>query len=81
MSDPADDARSAAQRSDRAPAFAEARSDLIGRPRAIAETAAVEAGLRVKVVPAGGLTTLEYGMGRITLVVDEAGTVVSLRAG
>lgn len=81
MTSPVNDARSAASRSDRARAFAADRSDLVGGSQAAAEDAVHAADLRVKVVDAGGWTTMEYGIGRITLVIDEAGTVTSLRAG
>ena len=39
------------------------------------------AGLRMKVVHPTGATTLEYGIGRITVDVDEQDRITGLRAG
>jgi hypothetical protein len=68
---PADARRWAA---DRSPA-------LLGRPLVEAEAAAAAAGLRVKVLRPTGWTTLEFGIGRITIRVDEDDHVTEVRAG
>lgn len=54
---------------------------LVGRPLAEAEAAVQEAGLRIKVLRPGGWTTLEYGIGRITVQVDDREHVTELHAG
>lgn len=71
-----------AQRSAEARRWAAEHVDhLVGRPLPEAEAAVLEAGLRIKVVRPVGWTTLEYGIGRITVQVDEQDRVVQLRAG
>ncbi|MGN6744252.1 MAG: I78 family peptidase inhibitor [Amnibacterium sp.] len=55
--------------------------ELTGRPLADAEAAVRAAGLRIKVLRPGGWTTLEYGIGRITVRVDDQDRVTELHAG
>jgi hypothetical protein len=76
------DATTAAQGPADARRWAAARSAvLLGRPLAEAEAAVAAAGLRVKVLRPTGGTTLEFGIGRITLRVDEDDRVTQVSAG
>ncbi len=72
----------AARRSADAERWAALHADeLVGHPLADAEPAVQAAGLRMKVVHPTGATTLEYGIGRITVDVDEQDRITGLRAG
>jgi hypothetical protein len=78
MSDPEATARRSADAQRWA---AEHAGALVGRPLAEAEAAVRTAGLRIKVLRPGGWTTLEYGIGRITVQVDDQERVTELHAG
>ena len=75
MTDPEDTARRSADAKRWAAAHAD---ELVGHPLAGAEQAA---GLRMKVLHPAGATTLEFGIGRITVEVDEHDRVTGLHAG
>ncbi|HEY8319391.1 MAG TPA: I78 family peptidase inhibitor [Amnibacterium sp.] len=78
MTDPEDTARRSADAKRWAAAHAD---DLLGHPLADVQQAVQAAGLRMKVVHPPGATTLEYGIGRITVEVDAHDRVTGLRAG
>ena len=54
---------------------------LIGVPLVDAERMVEAAGLRSRVVRPGTVTTLEFGIGRITLQIDERNVVTEAHAG
>ena len=78
MTDPEDTARRSADAKRWAAAHLH---ELVGHPLADAEQALQSAGLRMKVVHPAGAMTLEFGIGRITVEVDEHDRVTGLHAG
>ena len=60
---------------------AEHSAALVGLPAAAAEQEVEEAGLRARLAGPGVMLTLEFRTDRITLLTDDDGIVVEVRAG